>query len=131
MLSADVPRIENSSLVRLPTLGLGTTVQLFPFQCSMRVRAPMLPGAVPTAQTSAADAAYTAYSESPVPLFGLFTIFQEDPFQCSMSVRVLTPEKYSPTAQALSGEVAVTPYRLLSPVPVSGLVMCVQVLHAR
>src|SRR5262245_9081237 len=73
-----------------PTLGLTTTDQALPFQCSVRVRsigmAPLRSCRVPTAQTSVADLAATPDRVSLDAGLGLVTIDQAVPFQCSTRV---------------------------------------------
>src|SRR6266702_4238344 len=78
------------ALSEVPGLGLGTTLQLVPSQCSVSVR-----GAVdtlgskcsPTAQASVGDVAVTPYSSlTSCPTLGLGVTLQLVPSQCSMSV---------------------------------------------
>src|SRR5216684_3380275 len=76
-------------LLKVPTLGLETTLQLVPFQCSISVcTALLMPPEEPTAQMSLA-----ATTATPLKLFkpftelstlGLDTTFQLVPFQCSV-----------------------------------------------
>src|SRR5262249_50879267 len=62
-------------------LGLGTTAQLVPFHCSIRVPLPLSP----TAHTSLLDTAATPLSPAPGPApLGLATMLQAVPFQCSV-----------------------------------------------
>src|SRR6266700_5206833 len=73
-----------------PTLGLETTCQLVPFQCSISVwLRPLLVEWFPTAQRSLVEMAATPPRRklSPDPTLGLETICQFVPFQCSINVR--------------------------------------------
>src|SRR5215469_5874406 len=105
-------------------LGLGTTAQETPFQCSTRVLALIWPvEKFPTAQMSRADRALTPDRKvcPNWPGLGLGTIVHFVPFQCSTSVTV-GPElpvgvkwKSSPTAQMLAGETTATALSTSSP----------------
>ena len=68
----------------------------------------------PTAYTSLADLAATAFSVGYAPGVGLGTMLHAEPFQCSM--RVVRPRpgtsSFSPTAQTLFEATAVTPRRM-------------------
>src|SRR5262249_59429728 len=91
-------------------LGLGTTAQLVPFHCSIRVPLPLSP----TAHTSLADTAATPLSPAPGPTpLGLATMLQAVPFQCSVRVWNTVPAPLvvwkSPAAQTSFAEMAVTP----------------------
>ncbi len=100
-----------------PAFGLGTTLQLIPFQCSMRVwgRLLLLTKEYPTAQTFFAEMATTLSRTSLYPPgLGLAITVQLVPFQCSTSVCDVPLLLTAPTAQALFPEIAATPYRLLS-----------------
>src|SRR5215470_15105560 len=69
--------------------GDGLTVQVVPFQCSMRAGAPPPASAhtlQPAAQISVDEMALMLFSTEEVPVFGLLTIFQAVPFQCSTNV---------------------------------------------
>src|SRR5215469_8835217 len=86
-----------------PGLGLFTTLQLVPFQCSVRVwKLPYQP----TVQASVAE---NTERTSSSPELGLFTTLHVVPFQCSISV---LPLAY-PTAQTSFAELAATPCREL------------------
>src|SRR5712691_10006549 len=88
-----------------PTLGLGTTLHLRPFQCSIRVCRPT-PGtwASPTAHTSSAETADTP-ERNPV-CFGCATLAHRLPFQCNITGGL---EKLTiPTAQTSPAETAAT-----------------------
>jgi hypothetical protein len=61
--------------------GEGTTVQVWPFQCSTRPA----PFALPTAQTSFDESADTPFNSLPFGSMGLATTLQFVPFQCSMN----------------------------------------------
>src|SRR6266571_1951966 len=76
-----------SSLVCVLALGLETTLQLVPSQCSIRVCAIPEPvrAKVPTAQTSVVETATTPRRTLPVPAVGLATTLHFFPSQCSMS----------------------------------------------
>src|SRR5579875_2272814 len=63
-------------------LGLGTTVQAVPFQCSIRVCWSSGKLAAPTAQALLAEVAVMPSMESQAPTLGLGTRVQEVPFQC-------------------------------------------------
>src|SRR5579859_7698653 len=86
-------------------LGLGTTVQAVPSQCSTRVCSipPPLDVAVPTAQASFAARVVTAVT----PLVGLKTWLQALPFQCKIESPL--------TAQTSSAAWAATPYSRAPP----------------
>ena len=65
MSCAETPRTLRSSLKPVPGLGLGTTVQAAPSQCSTRAGSavwPLVPVTDPTAQTSHDDRTVTALS---------------------------------------------------------------------
>src|SRR6266571_3965946 len=102
-------------------LGLETTFQLVPFQCSVSVSVtqPVLQELeYPTAQMSLAETTATAVKKVPnVPTLGLETTFQLVPFHCSISVCWTPPEVVeNPTAQT-----SATPFRTLFDVPTLGL----------
>src|SRR5216684_986236 len=106
-------------LLKVPTLGLLTTLQLVPFQCSISVcTALLMPPEDPTAQMSLA-----ATTATPLKLFevgstlGLLTTFQLVPFQCSISV-CPAPD---PTAQISEAATTATAFKLLEEVPTLGL----------
>ena len=98
-------------------LGLGTTLQALPFQCSMRV----LLKSLPTAQALVADVAATPSRASVPEGLGLGTTSQALPFQCSIRVLLVWGDPLTPTAQALLGDVAAAALRTLSLVPRFGL----------
>src|SRR6266571_442019 len=102
-------------------LGLETTFQLVPFQCSVSVSVtqPVLQELeYPTAQMSLAETTATAVKKVPnVPTSGLLTTFQLVPFQCSVSVCPAS----DPTAQMSVAETTATPFRTLFDVPTLGL----------
>src|SRR5262249_58865034 len=89
------------SPLSVPGLGLATTLQLVPFQCSISVCP--VPAALrnrPTAHTSLAEtAAAAARLLKPVLALALATTLQLVPFQCSISVCValLALGRKSPT----------------------------------
>src|SRR5438034_8634296 len=96
------------------TLGLGTCVQVLPFQRSVTDR-PL--ASSPTAHALVAEVALTL-SSSLLPCgLGLGTCFHKVPFQCSMSVWKAAPLESSPTAQALLDESTATPKRSSVEVP--------------
>src|SRR5215831_1717334 len=102
-----------------PGLGLGTTAQLVPFQCSIRVPLPLSP----TAHTSLLDTAAAPSSSAwgPVPL-GLGMMLQVVPFQCSVSVwKTPLPFWDAPTARTSLAATTVTPSRRLFCVLALGL----------
>src|SRR6266571_1442325 len=99
--------------VEVPTLGLLTTFQLVPFQCSINVwKAPLELVEDPTAQMSVAETTATAFRTLfDVPTLGLETTFQLVPFHCSISVCWTPPEVVeNPTAQTSEAETAATPF---------------------
>src|SRR6478609_8696856 len=68
-------------------LGLATTLQAAPFQCSINVWTVPPAWSVPTAQISFDAAAAIPYRTlSPTPPLGLGTTLQAVPFQCSVRV---------------------------------------------
>lgn len=71
-----------------PTLGLGTTLQLEPFHCSVRVcrRVVLLLMNCPTAQTELSETAVTPKRRFAPETLGLGTTLQLAPFHCSVSV---------------------------------------------
>src|SRR5215472_7868329 len=113
------------SPLSVPGLGLATTLQLVPFQCSASVCP--VPAALrkrPTAHTSVAEtAAAAARLLNPVLALGLATALQLVPFQCSIRVCVapLALGRKSPTAQTSPAETAVTPFSSLFCVLALGL----------
>src|SRR5215469_1158455 len=79
-------------------VGVGTTFQLVPFHCSVRVWEPEVPiCASPTAHTSLLETTATPLNPSDAPTLGFGATLQLVPFQCSISVW-LWPLEY-PTAQ--------------------------------
>src|SRR5439155_14848654 len=97
---ADTSLIDST---RSPGSGLGTFDHLVPSKCIV-----VLEG--PTAQTSLAETASTAFSR----VFGkpgVGVTDQRSPSQCSISMwfRPVPPVSYPPTAQALVEEMATTP----------------------
>src|SRR5438105_4900216 len=82
-----------------PTLGLGWTFHVVPFQCSTRVRYVVPLEERPTAQALEAEMTATPFSALLLPTFGLGRTRHAVPFQCSMSVRARLLR--DPTAQAL------------------------------
>src|SRR5262249_41345593 len=117
-----------SSLFCVPGLGLGTTLHVRPFQCSVRVCAGPNPATVklPTAQTSLLETAATpSRMLSAPPGLGLGTTLHLWPFQCSASVSRGLPEAAwkNPTAQTSVLEAALTASRLLFPPGALGLLM--------
>src|SRR4051794_16291791 len=79
--------IWNMKLSPVPQVGLATTLQAVPFQCSTSVWAAEVPPYAPTAHTLLAETTLTLYRRlSLVPALGLETALQAVPFQCSMSV---------------------------------------------
>src|SRR5262249_44039588 len=113
------------SPLSVPGLGLATTLQLVPFQCSASVcPVPVVLRNRPTAHTSLAEtAAAAARLLNPVLALGLGTVLQLVPFQCSISVCVapLGPGRKSPTAQTSLPETTVTPFSWLFCVLAAGL----------
>src|SRR2546428_3768183 len=95
-------------------LGLATTRQARPFQCSTSGVTGFVASEKPTAQTSDAETADTADSwvRSPPPS-GAETTFHVAPFQCSINGCDFGPtgSLQNPTAQASDGSIAVTPCR--------------------
>src|SRR5439155_7763860 len=86
-----------------PVLGLGTMLQLVPFQCSISVwRSPLLVPWYPTAQTSFVETAATPLRS---PGVELGTTLQLVPSQCSTSVPTLLAY---PTVQTSLAETAAT-----------------------
>src|SRR6266568_2179703 len=85
-------------------LGLGTTDQAVPSQCSVRVRGTVPLLNCPTAHMSLAVVAATAVRPLPfVPILRLGTTDQALPSQCSTSVCMGTPgPTVLPTAHTLS-----------------------------
>src|SRR5688572_16308421 len=78
----------------VPGLGLGTIVQLVPFQCRIKVvwSGPPLV-ALPTAQTFEEEMASTPLRMLiRFPVLGLGTMLQLVPFQCSINVRFSMPK---------------------------------------
>src|SRR5579859_209187 len=94
-------------------LGLVTTLQCEPFQCSTSGCSEVLV-VIPTAQTELAETAAIPKREfPPEPGLGLVTTLQREPFQCSVSVCAIPPALLSyPTAQTSLAETAVTPSRM-------------------
>src|SRR5258708_17141446 len=79
----------NRTLNPEPTLGLATTLHVWPFQCRVSVGSGTLASGrkAPTAQMSLAEAAVTPFRKLLcVPTFGLETTLHVWPFQCSMRV---------------------------------------------
>src|SRR5271166_2196055 len=72
-------------------IGLGTTTQLVPLKCSIR----LVPPAAPTAQTSPSGVAVTAFNVPAAATLGVGTIFHFVPSQCSMSGPVLFPTAHT------------------------------------
>src|SRR6478752_5732088 len=95
----------------VPTLGLGTTLQALPSQCSTSVP-PGMPGATahpPTAQTSVADTVATPRREHGNPGHGApATSLQVLPSQCCITGWLLFPLKLLevPTAHTLVADTA-------------------------
>src|SRR5947209_11998611 len=107
--TAATPR---SQLVLDPTLGLGTTCQVVPSQCSISAlrRVALLFWKSPTAQMSLAETAATPRSKlEPDPSLELGTTSQLMPSQCSISVWSVSSLWASPTAQMSLAEMAATP----------------------
>ena len=87
---------------RVPGLGLGTRLHLWPFQCRMRVWSVGPALAVnPTAHTSSADTTRTALSKLPAAGLGLGACVQLVPFQCKIRVLLPVLVLLLPTAQML------------------------------
>src|SRR5947209_8700432 len=87
MSVAEIAATPKSLLPHDPGLGLGTTCQLVPSQCSVSVCSLPLFPRYPTAQMSVAETAATPSSSvSFNPGLGLGTTCQLVPFQCSISV---------------------------------------------
>jgi len=78
LASAEIPRM-GPTLVKA---GLETTLQLVPFQCSIKTPEELLD---PAAQTSFDEIAITALKKAPCPTLGLETTLQLAPFQCSIN----------------------------------------------
>ena len=88
--------------------GLGTTLHAEPFQCSVSVCSMAPFEYQPTAQTSSALRASTAYRRfAPTPTFGLGTTDHPVPSQCTMSV--CSPGSVYPTPHTSPAETALTP----------------------
>src|ERR1700689_1994140 len=87
-----------------PTFGLGTTVQLVPSKCSIKVSVADCCGGAsgvekPTAHTSFGASASTAFNWfRPLPTLGVEISFQFVPFQCI--AKVAPNVSWDPTAQA-------------------------------
>src|SRR5579864_2498756 len=97
-----------------PTFGLGTTFQVLPSQCRIKVRMGSLSAYAgvkkPTAQALFGDSASTASSLLvPLVTFGVGTLAHSEPFQCMAKVWPFAP--LNPTAQASFGASADTPKR--------------------
>src|SRR5689334_12259333 len=112
-----------SVLSPLPTLGLGTTDQAVPSQCSINVWAMPLGRCVdPTAQmSSAVNAATASKALSPTPTLGLGTTRHWIPVQCWIRVWDTLTGWDAPTAHTSSGATAARLFSTLSPVPLLGL----------
>src|SRR5580704_1666070 len=97
-----------------PTSGLGTTFQVLPSQCRIKVRLGSLSAFAgvkkPTAQALFGDSASTASSLFvPLVTFGVATSAHSEPFQCMAKVWPFAP--LNPTAQASFVASADTPKR--------------------
>jgi hypothetical protein len=102
----------------MPGLGLETTLQLDPFQCSASVKIGdvVLVSDSPTAQMSLAEMTATPWSSlNPrgAP-FGVVTVVHWDPFHCSATVFLGKPSTGldCPTAQTSLVETAATPFKM-------------------
>ncbi len=106
--------------------GLGMTLQLVPFQCSMRgteVR--------PTVHTSFEATSSTPNRKLPVePTLGLGTTVQAVPFQCWVRVWYTLLDRKNPAAHASVDDRAVADSSSLMSLPTLGLDMTVQMLVA-
>ena len=95
-------------LAPVPTLGLGRSFQLEPFQ---QRTSPSWPRA-PTAQALEGEVAATPLRDSPEPMpildSGVGWCVQASPSQWRISARCPVPSSYDPTAQAFEAEVALT-----------------------
>src|ERR1700722_3676118 len=103
-----------SSVPSVATAGERTLLQVWPFQCRIRVWYCDVDEfkLVPTAQASVRESAETARSWSPPEAgFGVVTFFHERPVQCRARVRGACADLdwYVPTAHALAAEVTDTP----------------------
>src|SRR5579859_613364 len=111
-------------------LGLVTTAQLLPFQCSVNV--PMIVPVAsvwrPTAQASPGASATTPRSSALPPPLALATTVQLVPFQCSVSGCAALPVPAVPTAQTSALPVALAAFSTLLPVPALGLATSCQAL---
>jgi hypothetical protein len=123
MSLAEATATEFNWFLNVPGLGLETTLQLVPFQCSISVWLSLL--AYPTAQTSLAETAATSFRTSSDPTLGLETTLQLVPFQCSISVCTLSVPpmdiRVCPTAQMSLDDTTATALRELLKVPTLGL----------
>src|SRR5215471_4195162 len=95
------------------TVALGSTIHVWPFQCSTRViRLPLPSSCSPTAHTSSGARTETARRVLlGIAVFAVGTTDQRVPSQCSAKVLYPDPPKESdqPTAQASVAEKAATP----------------------
>src|SRR5438309_143762 len=84
---AEIAETDDRAELLAPGLLLATTLQVLPFQCSVRGwgKEPVV-WLEPTAHTSPAAVAATPESPLEVPGFGLETTLQALPFQCSTKV---------------------------------------------
>src|SRR5215469_10291333 len=69
--------------------GLDTTLQLVPFQCSIKSADRLF--MAPAAHASVAEIAVTVRRKEPCPTLGLETTLQLAPFQCSINVVMELP----------------------------------------
>src|SRR5690242_9619875 len=94
-----------------PGLGLGTCVQVVPFQCTIKVVILLLVKTSPTAQASLCELAATLNRSLSLPVppgLGLGTCVQLVPSQCSTRVLSPAPLEKKPTAQASLADTART-----------------------
>src|SRR2546427_2547053 len=108
----DLMATPNNALACVPTLGLGTAVQICPLKCSARVWVilRLLSGAnCPTAQTSLAELAATPARElSEAPTFGLGTVSQS-------SLAMLLPANASTRIRTATSDVMLRFFMIASP----------------
>ena len=91
--------------------GEGTTVQIWPSQCSVRPVEKLLES--PTAQASLEEVAVTAARKLPFVNGGLGINLQRVPSQCSITESKIELPGWSPTAHTSWAEAAATPVRKL------------------